>query len=67
MNAKYDSRTDWKDAQDCLNKIHDSVGKHYSFSKNKSALLRKRQSKIVFSAAGPKVSSSFNRKFKYGL
>ena len=67
MNARYDSRTDWKDAQDCLNKIHDSVGKHYSFSKNKSVLLRKRQSKIVFSAAGPKVSSSFNRKFKYGL
>ena len=67
VNAKYDSRVNWNEAQNCVNKIHNYVDKHYAYSKNKSTVFRQHQSRIVFSNAGPKVSSNFNRKFKYGL
>ena len=67
VNTKYDSRVNWNEAQHCLNTIHNSVDKHYANLKNKSTVFRQHQSRIVFSNAGPKVSSKFNRKFKYGL
>ena len=67
VNAKFNPRTDWKKAQECVNEIHNYIGKHYTNSKNKSALLNESKSKIVFVHAQSKMSGVFNRKFKHGL
>ena len=67
LNARYNPRTNWKEAQDCVTKIHDSIYKHYVNSKNKSTLLSQRKSKIVFSDRGPNRSGVNNRKLKHGF
>ena len=58
LNAKYVDGVDWKAAQDCLNKVHDFVANHYAYSENKSALLSRRRSRVVFSRQNQKLAGA---------